>query len=278
MITDIINCGGEHYYDTENKTYTIKRKCGLFSNISVSVYGIVKLFSIGMIVDVLVLKLDEYELNFDFYPYLYKNSGKELLLNEVPYDEILSFLENCKPSTSGLGANDLNFNILDKIYKKFFTLNHQVLKMKHDIILKNHINFKKTVFIWARKTDKQIECTLPDVNDYIELIKKYNLTKKEIILQTDDDHVYDEFMSYKHKLNIRILNEIQSGNKAFHIDLYKVDNSEFQKKYGYNKIEYLQKLICLAEIAAKSRYYIIYPGNLNFYIPFSKSSNKGLIK
>jgi hypothetical protein len=59
--------GGEHSLDTETLNYKITRDCGLFSNLTVGMYGIMKYHSLGFLPKTISLCLYEYKNNYDFY-------------------------------------------------------------------------------------------------------------------------------------------------------------------------------------------------------------------
>jgi hypothetical protein len=117
------------------------------------------------------------------------------------------------------------------------------------------------------------------------MLKENNLLNHNIILQTDDIAIYDEF---NNKINCKILNEVpfSDDSKGFHVNLNLINNDTFYSKYNMSKIEYLQKMISLVIIASKCKHVIIYPGNLstvipiirgNFYNVYNFSDNKNLM-
>jgi hypothetical protein len=273
--------GGSHIYDPKTKTYTLSRKCGLFSNISVAIYAIVKLHTLGHKVDYLELYLQEYETDHNFYPDLFKTSAEPLDLDKCSNSEINDFMALCIPTTIGLGfaLDDIKYSITDKVVKKFFQLSERCRRLLYYTIAGHNIVLDNAVFLWARKTDKQIENHLPTPERYINILTAKNLIKKDIILQTDDFEILDEFRKkYKSYKNIRTLDILPySMDVGFHINMFEIPWQDFTRLNGMTKTEHLQKLVSLAALACNCKNSMIYPGNLSTIIPILKGNANGVI-
>jgi hypothetical protein len=268
--------GGSHILDDTTMIYSINRTCGLFSNLTVAMYGIMSFYSINLLPKSLSLILTEYDdKNHDFYLDLFKPNDIEINFNDLDKNEMFNFYRYCEPNSLGIGRriDDVNFKIINKLMDKYFTFSDECNSILNDIINKHNINFSNTVFLWARKTDKIFETKLPEVETYLKLIKDHNLNNFDIILQTDDINVLNEFKSLN--LKFRTLEEIPYSfdNSGFHQNLnLKHSNDSFKDVYNISKIEYLQKLICLAKISSMCEYSITYPGCLSTFIPILKGS------
>lgn len=267
--------GGKHIFNKNDLTYYLDRDCGLFSNITVSMYGIMKFYSLGLIPEKLSFILNEYDRTTNIYDYLFKTSNKFLDFNDINKEEMYNFLRYTEPNFLGLGRkkNDINFKIFERIIKKYFNLSNDVENQIQDIIKRHNINLNNTVFIWARKTDKVREVSIPSESKYVEVLKNNNLLNYDIILQTDDKTVVKNFE--ESLINFRMLDELpySLNNRGFHERLSeRLDEKSFILEYKMNKIEYLQKLLSLLNIATMSQYSIVYPGNLTTFIPIIKGN------
>lgn len=201
-------CGGFHCFNRLDETYYISRLYGLFSNLNVLTYGIIRFMLEGYTPKNISLKLLEYDSNTNYFNHLFKISNIDFELNDIDKSIINSQLNYFEPTILGIGTTklDLNFNFLKRIYDKYFVLSDDVSQYVKDIENKHIKDYSNTVLIWARKTDKTKEVKLPDANDYINLINNLNLDRKDIILQTDDLDVYNDFSSQG--LKFRVLNEL----------------------------------------------------------------------
>lgn len=267
--------GGEHILDKETLNYEINRTCGLFSNMTVGMYGIMKYHSLGYLPKTISLYLSEYKYNYNFYNDLFKPNDINLNFDDIDENEMFNFFRYCEPNSLGLGRrkNDVNFTILNRLLSKYFTLSDTCNQMIDDIIIKHNISLNNTVFIWARKTDKVFEVDIPTPETYINILKENNLINKDIILQTDDISVLDEFKSLG--LNFRTLDELPYSytSNGFHVRMStSYDDEQFYNEYSMSKVEYLQKLLSISKIASMCQYSIVYPGCLSTLIPIFKNN------
>jgi len=271
--------GGRQRFDTDTGVYTIYRPYGLGSNITVSMFGIAKIKSLGYNVNTLELFLEEYELNYNFYKELFVKKilpGNELLST----DEATQFISSIHPTNYGLSSGWARFNesgilntmpILSKIYNQYYTITDEILYKIHS--LRQSINCEDSIFVWARRTDKISENTIPSTERYLEEIYKCN-TRGFIYIQTDDINVAQEFL----KINdprivvLQILPMVDGTTNSFHTRLYSMSSDTFEAEYKMSKCEYLQTWLALTHIAAKCKYYVGYPGNLTTLIPIMRGS------
>jgi hypothetical protein len=259
--------------DKNTLNYKVDRDCGLFSNITVCMYGIMKYNSLGYLPETISLYLNEYKHDYDFYNDLFKLNPNKLSFDDISEDEMFNFFRYCEPNFLGLGRrkNEVNFKILNRVLNKYFTLSDGCDKILSQIISKHKIDLHNTVFLWARKTDKVYETGLPSASRYIDVLRENNLLDKDIILQTDDRSVLNEFKSSG--INFRTLEEIPYSDvdEGFHVKMsIKYNDAQFIEKYNMSKTEYLQKLLSLSKLASMCEYSIIYPGCLTTFIPILK--------
>lgn len=267
--------GGNHYVDKTNGTYYSSRDCGLFSCLTVLTYGIKKFTLHGYTPKNISLKLLEYDYNTDYYSDLFKIGDGDFRLDDIDKSVMDYQMKFCEPSFIGIGRakSHLNFNILKRIYDKYFILSDTVKEFVKEIEDKHISDYSNTVLIWARKTDKDLEILVPDVADYVKLVDKLNLRGKDIILQTDDLRVYNDFESQG--LKCRTLDEIpyaKDNDNGFHRKLCNISDEEFLNDYNMTKKYYLQRILALVHVASKCDTLIIYPGNLSTYIPLIRGN------
>ncbi len=132
----------------------------------------------------------------------------------------------------------------------------------------------ETLFVWARKTDKVKECEMPDVQAYTEMIRKNGLGKYRVILQTDDVSVLDDFRKAGIVFQTLDVLPLVSGERGFHLTDGCLSEDAFYNKFGMSKVEYNIRFMALVRIASLSEAVLLYPGNLQCFIPMMKRSLK----
>jgi hypothetical protein len=276
--------GGEQTFTVATSTYKINRSYGLFSNITVSLFGICKIKTLGYDVKNINLFLNEYTSDYDFYNDLFIK--KEDMTEElITADEANDFINQVHPTNMGLSRGWGSFRISDlnnvlptisKIYNYFYTVNRDVLHKikKLEEVVKEQ---STSAFVWARKTDKTGENSVPSAEKYLQEINKHT-DIKNIYVQTDDPTVIEEFTKISDD-RIVILNmlPISTNQSGFHYQLRDVSNDEFYEKYNTTKIEYLQNMLAMTYTAANCKLYVGYPGNLTSILPIIKNSFDGCI-
>ena len=268
--------GGYHNYNKLTKTYRIDRPYGIFSNMTVSTYGIFLLEKNGYEVDKLEFILNEYLPGADIYPELFKNNLEKIDWSEFSETELSYFEQICFPTSFGLTWNiqDLNLNITNKIFQKFFQPNEDILVLYEKVLKDKKIDLGNTLFIWARKTDKINETRIPETLEYLRVINENDLFDKNVILQTDDITVFEDFK--KQGLNFDYLEIIplSTDGSAFHGRLDMVSDESFKEKHSISKLEYIKLMFVTSIICKNSHSCIIYPGNPTTYIPMIRNSFK----
>ena len=280
--------GGTHEYNKLDNTYYLNRHAGLFSNLCVCSYGLLTYVNMGLTPENISLKLTEYDDTLNFYTELFKLNNEKFDLSDISDEVLQRTLRYQEPSHLGLGRekHHINFDIISRVIKKYFSLSDNTKKVYDSILEKYNIDFENTIFIWARKTDKVVENQVPSVDTYLKIIYDNNLENKKIILQTDDITVFNEFKS---KISINILDELPFSDdlNGFHVKLNLVSDTTFYTKYNMSKVEYLQRFLSLVIIASKCQHVILYPGNLSMVVPmirgnfdnvYSFFDNENLIK
>jgi hypothetical protein len=257
-------------YSQETKTYLSKKDSGIYSIFNFIIRKIALLEMNGFPVE--TLKIDYY--NQEIYDLLFEKKECELNFSDISDEEKIFFEE--KLDTTGWGLGDdvklLNFKITNKIINKFFNPSKLVLECYDKIIESNNIDLNNTIFVWARSTDKCGETRIPSVEEYLKIINSINSSNKEILLQTDDYRVLNNFKGCN--LNLKTIKEIPTSEtlRGFHIEMSEIGNEAFRSKYKITKDEYLLQMYCLSLIAKNSYKSILYPGNPTTYVPMIKGS------
>ena len=270
VLSNILSNSYYELYSQETKTYTSKKDSGLYSIFNWIVRKIALLEMNGFPVE--DLNIDYY--NQEIYNLLFEKKEGNIDLSDISDEEKIFFEE--KLDTTGWGLGDdvklLNFKITNKIINKFFNPSKLVLECYDKIIESNNIDLNNTIFVWARSTDKGGETRIPSVEEYLKVINSINLSNKEILLQTDDYRVLNNFKGCN--LNLKTIKEIPISQtlKGFHIEMSEIGNEAFRSKYKRTKDEYLLQMYCLSLIAKNSYKSILYPGNPTTYVPMIKGS------
>lgn len=248
----------------KNKTYSLERDAGLFSNLNLAILEIFMLEKRGYEVENVVLKLLNYS-NEDVYCRLFRKNSRKLHFEDIGAQDLELFEKRRFPCQYGLGDNltTFNFSITSRIIEKFFEPNEVVMKCYCEMIRK--LDLEKSTFIWARRTDKNIECEIPSTKTYFELIQKIVPKNNSIIIQTDDEEVFKEFrnldLQFQHFSSILF----SENDQGFHNN---IDNT------GHSGLEHLKQMLSLVIIAKNSGSVILYPGNLTTFIPMFRESFK----
>jgi hypothetical protein len=261
-----------HYelYSQETKTYSSKKDSGIYSIFNFIIRKIALLEMNGFPVE--NLNIDYH--NQEIYNLLFEKKEGNIDLSDISDEEKIFFEE--KLDTTGWGLGDdvklLNFKITNKVINKFFNPSKLVLECYDKIIESNNIDLNNTIFVWARSTDKCGETRIPSVEEYLKIINSINSSNKEILLQTDDYRVLNNFKGYN--LNLKTIKEIPTSEtlRGFHIEMSEIGNEDFRSKYKITKDEYLLQMYCLSLIAKNSYKSILYPGNPTTYVPMIKGS------
>jgi hypothetical protein len=269
--------GGHQTYNIQDKTYSINRNCGVFSNITISMYAILKLYSDNFDVYNIELILNEYIDDItNIHSQLFNSPNiSNLKLKEYSESDINYSLRYGEASYLGLGRDQthLILDLYNNIFNTYFNYNQHIHDIANNIILKNNISYDNSVFIWARGTDKITETSIPKIEKYLKILKDKNLLKHNIFVQTDDAGIAQNFKDYNIS-NLHILYEIPFSNsdKGFHNNLNNISDHLFLETYNIDKITYIKTLLALTIIASRCKYYISYPGNLSTVIPIIKNT------
>jgi hypothetical protein len=278
--------GGHHVYHIKGKKYSVVRDCGIFSNLTVILYGVFTLITEGYEVENLEIVMTDYFKDKDVYPILFQKKNISIDFSDISINDINFFRANCIPSICGLGLknwtqtestiHNFNLKITSRIINKFFTPNPKVYELLNDIIVKKNIRGDDYVFIWARRTDKVEETKVPNAKNYYDVLVSNDLLNEKIFVQTDDRTMFDEFNQLK--MNFECLDEIPFATSySFHRNISQTPDESFYEMYKITKEEYVMRMMCVVLLAANSKKPIIYPGNPTTVVPMYRNSFNGCI-
>lgn len=275
--------GGTQIYYISSKKYVIVRDCGMFSNISVAIFGIFILSINGYDIDEIEVTMTDYFWDRNIYPLLFEKQNVDLSFDFLSEDEIEFFVKNCHPTMVGLGLknwgntyigsniHNFDFRITKKIIDKFFKPKKEVIDVYNKMLVNKNLIGNDFVFVWARKTDKVEETSVPSAENYVEILKHYNLIEDRIFIQTDDKTMFDDFKSLN--LNFDYFDDIPfAKGYSFHRLISKTPDNEFLLDYGITKNEYMIKMLCVILFSINSKKSIIYPGNPTTLSPMFKNT------
>jgi len=272
--------GGHKVYNINNKTLTIQRPYGLFSNINVTLYTLFLLEQSNYEVSEIILLLDEYETNKNYHPLLFDNIQNNLSFDDITSEDLNKFYKNT-PGYVGLGLDinsinknsleEINIKIGNRLIKKYFNSSKIVNDTSKKLMEKYNLIDQEYVFLWARNTDRVFEVPTPTVEKYYNILESNGLINNKIVIQTDDLDILNGFKQTN--LDFIVINEIPfSNNGSFHVGMRDISQNDFIQEFNITKDEYLILIMSLVDIASKSKKCIIYPGNLSTYIPMYKNS------
>jgi len=253
----------------------------MFSNLTVSMFGVFILTLNGYVVDNIKITMTDYFLDTDVYSLLFTKKDVQLSFDDIDESDINFFLYNCHPTMCGLGMKswgsvmstkeNFNLKITSKIIDKFFNPNQNVLNNLKSMMESKNIKGEDYVFIWARKTDKVEETSVPDAETYFRVLSENNLLNERIFIQTDDITMFNDFI--KIVPNCERFEDIPfAKDYTFHRLISRTNDDIFYSNYNLTKEEYMVKMFCVVFLAVKSKKAIIYPGNPTTVVPMYKNS------
>jgi len=261
----------EFLYYKNLKTFKISRWCGLGSNLIVLINLLVKMkIDYDIVPENIITNLAVYK-NYNIYnKLLYINKAKINDFKNLSNDYLDScFLKKSNISVYGLGnkRDDIDLDLMKIIFDAYFNMTDLVIDRANQIIKKYNINLSNFNFVLWRKTDKTTEIEdYPKLSEALELL---NGDFSNLIAQTDDLVIYEEFKKYK---NIIILKELGfcSNNNGLHHEIYHNPNK-------FDEHEHLLNLFAIIYIASKSNMFIGYPGNLSLIVSILKKFKNAFI-
>jgi hypothetical protein len=166
--------------------------------------------------------------------------------------------------------NDLDYNCLTPLIKKYFSPSVKINEIVNNIENKYNIVHDNTIAVYYRGTDKYSETKLAPFDEfYKQIIQMVNInTNIKILLQSDSARFID-YINDKNLKNIVIINENISSytNNGIH-------NEQSSNTNYYHMLNFLSTIIILS----KCKYIICSSGNCSIWIMFYRGNNKNVIQ
>lgn len=188
--------------------------------------------------------------NFDLYSLLFKRDDT-LSLN-IPYI-------GPTMSKNNMLYKKLNLIALNSLLKKYYSMSDTQEKYFDELKSFHDFDPDNTIGVMYRGTDKMVEMTVADPQEYINLINEISKTnpKSKIFIQTDQSQVRDLF-------------EKTFGNRCFYFPQVPVTHSNISVHHLIanfeNKLEYIQSLEIACRFLSICRHLIISSGNVGWAI------------
>lgn len=267
-----LNPGHDKFIYYKNfKIFNFSRWCGLGSNLIVLMDLLIKMkIDYDIIPEEISANLAVYK-NYNIYnKLLYINKSKINDFKKLSNDYLDScFLKKSNISVYGLGnkKDDIDLDLMEIIFDAYFNMTDLVIDRANQIIKKYNINLNNFNFILWRKTDK-----INEIQNYPKLdeaLKLLNGDFSNLVAQTDDLIIYEEFKNHK---DIIILKELGfcSNDNGLHHEIYHNPNK-------FDEHEHLLNLFAIIYIASKSNVFIGYPGNLSIIVCILKKFKNAFI-
>jgi len=261
-------------YDASVDTLNFKRFCGIGSNMTVLMDLLMRFKLQNICPGKITTILTNYK-GYDMYKEdLFVDKNYLQVWKDFSKDRVSAFYKKFHPNIFGFGNNkeELDLELFLTLFKTYFNLSKRVLReanfIKKKYNIKNNYNF-----VLFRKTDKVGEVNAV-TRSYPELSDALNLSDnlKNTIVQTDDFKILDEL---KANSDVTILNELpitNNPNLGVHDMSIHLSDQEYKNKFGHEYKDHGCKLFAIMKIAAESKTFIGYPGNLSFHISLMRGN------
>lgn len=163
------------------------------------------------------------------------------------------------------------------LLETYFNFSDAVVAMSEQIMKQHEIDPAATTFVWARKTDKVTECTMPSAAEYKLLLNMHRGNTTDVIVQTDDATILDDFTREGIAYRYMDVMPLSSGATGFHHTDGCLSEKDFQKKFSMSKVEYNVRFMAMIRIASLCKVAIIAPGNLQCLIPMMRRTLRGCV-
>lgn len=154
--------------------------------------------------------------------------------------------------------------------EKYFSPSNNIINKIKYLIQKYNIDYKNTLAIYYRGTDKSKETQIASFDEYYNQIKQIIKQNKSIniLVQTDTSQFID-YINNRNLKNIIIVNENHTSysNKGIHYEKSPADN--------YNE---MFDLFSTFLIIAKCKYVICGSGNCSIWMMLYRGNNKNVIQ
>lgn len=182
------------------------------------------------------------------------------------------------PNENKKTFSQYNFEVYNKIVKRFFSPSNAILERKNILLQKYNLNPAETISVLYRGTDKWTEVRLAHPAKYLNLVIELfqQTTAKKVLLQTDQAQVINYFKSELGR-SVIVFDENEStyGKKAINAVMRESEKSQVEWMQWFDA-----SLRCVSDCA-----YLInhtgncglwanlYRGNVNNVLQFSEYGN-----
>ena len=185
----------EYFKDTK-ELHCWHKWHGFYSSCTEVIYMMIELFNRGYEVD----KIDftqscwRYKKNafIDFYDLMFLKNDSEV--------DFVKTIELPPEDTSSSNIFKYNFDpkfveYCGKIVQKYFNPSKEIEKRMEYITKKYNLTFDKLLAVYYRGTDKKLECTLADPDEYLSFAKNFLIDNPDhkILIQSDENGVIKLF-------------------------------------------------------------------------------------
>jgi hypothetical protein len=263
IVDDALSTGT--HFDEKKNQLTINRNYGFFSNCSVTLWALTKIYPSESFVKVNWSSEDRYRDN--------DQAGKNL------FD--LYFEQNAKADTHQLSPlspvnhhgiyAELPFQQLNPYIQSYFVPSAVVQKRQKELLQKYNIDCEKTISLCYRGTDKWTEIAPIPPRFYINETRRLlaNRSDLRVLVQTDQEQVRKQCLAY-------------FGERAFYFDEMPVTSSsiaidhisqEFRK---ISNFEFGVTLLAVVNLIANCKYVVSHTGNVGLWIYLFRGNAEGM--
>ncbi len=263
LVEDVLSSSTQ--LDEKRRRLTVTHSEGFFSNCSVTLWALTKIYPSEGFVRVNWPSQDNYrdsdqagENLFDLYFEQNTNADSRKLSHLRPVNH------------HGIYA-DLPFEHLNPYIQSYFVPSAIVRKKQNELIEKYKIDYENTVGLVYRGTDKWSEVgTIPPkfyIMEVERLVAKH--PDLRILVQTDQEQVRDECMEY-------------FGKRGFYFDELPVTSSLIgihtmsQESRQISNFEFGVNLLAVFNLIANCRYVVSHTGNIGLWIYLYRGKSEGM--
>lgn len=161
--------------------------------------------------------------------------------------------------------NKLNYEVINPIIAKYFTLSEDILKIVSFIEQKYNIDYDNTCCVFYRGNDKITETNIPSYDIMLNKIKSLNLNVKQYLFQSDET----EFLVY---FNNIIKNNIIFKDEIIHISR-RISSINHVTNDRNIKLKYIKQFLAIVYIMSKCKYVICTSGNISVWITYFRGNS-----
>ena len=176
-------------------------------------------------------------------------------------DEIIKYKDDMQFEN----YSTLNYEVINPIISKYFTLSEDILNIVSFMEQKYNINYDTTCCVFYRGNDKITETNIPSYNIMLNKIKSLNLDVKQYLFQSDET----EFLVY---FNSIIKNNIIFNDEIIHISR-RITSINHVTNDRNIRLKYIKQFLAIVYIMSKCKYVICTTGNISIWITYFRGNS-----